>query len=309
MHELAVVSGKGGTGKTSIVASLAVLANEAVFADCDVEAADLDLILSPVVKRRKEFYSGHVAVIRGDDCLGCGDCMEHCRFDAVRVTDTGHGDAPYWIDPIACDGCGTCVRFCPEEAIDFPERRSGEWCVSDTRHGPLVHARLFAAEGNSGKLVATVRNEAKRIAAEQGRQLIIIDGPPGVGCPVIASLTGTSLVLVVTEPTVSGEHDLERVLHLTKHCDIPAAVCVNKWDVNPSMAEQIERTACEMGAPVAGRVRYDMQVTSAQIEARATVETECGAAEDIRALWRNLKSIASTHGVQLEPAARAVGII
>ena len=308
MHELVVISGKGGTGKTSIVASFAVLASDAVLADCDVEAADLDLVLAPTVKLREQFYSGHVAVIRGDDCLGCGDCVEHCRFDAVRVNGAGHGDAPYWIDPIACDGCGTCVRFCPEQAIDFPERRSGEWFVSDTRHGPLVHAKLFAAEGNSGKLVATVRNEAKRIAAEQRRQLIIIDGPPGVGCPVIASLTGASLALVVTEPTVSGEHDLERVLHLTKHFDIPAAVCVNKWDVNSSMAQQIERKALELGAAVAGRVRYDTQVTSAQIEARATVELECGAADDIRALWRNLVTIASTHRVQLEPAARAVGI-
>jgi MinD superfamily P-loop ATPase len=298
MHELVVISGKGGTGKTSIAASFAVLASGAVLADCDVEAADLDLVFAPTVKRREQFYGGHVAGIRGDDCLGCGDCMEHCRFDAVRMNGAGLGDAPYWIDPIACDGCGVCVRFCPEEAIDFPERHSGDWFVSETRAGWLVHARLGAAEGNSGKLVATVRNEAKRIAGELQRPLIIIDGPPGVGCPVIASLTGASLVLVVTEPTVSGEHDLERVLHLTKHFDIPAAVCVNKWDVNPSMTEQIERKAREMGALVAGRVRYDKQVTVAQVEARATVEMEGAAAADIRVLWHALHEIGSPHGIQ-----------
>jgi MinD superfamily P-loop ATPase len=308
MHELVVVSGKGGTGKTSIVASFAALAHGAVLADCDVEAADLDLILSPTVKRREQFYSGHVAVIGNDECLACGDCLEYCRFDAIRTSEMGGREAPYWVDPLACEGCGTCVRFCPGAAIDFPQRHAGEWFVSDTRYGPLVHARLRAAEGNSGKLVATVREEARRVAAEQGRQLIIIDGPPGIGCPVIASLTGSSLVLVVTEPTPSGKHDLDRVLRLTKHFGIPAAVCVNKWDVNPHMAEQIERTASEQGALVAGRVRYDTQVTLAQMEARATVEMESAAAEDIRSLWQDLKKIASVHGVHLEPAARAAGI-
>lgn len=299
MHELAVVSGKGGTGKTSIVASLAILAERAVLADCDVEAADLDLILSPTVKRRAQFYSGRVAVIREGDCLGCGECMDHCRFDAVHTNGTGHGDAPYWIDPVACDGCGTCVRFCPEEAIDFPERHAGEWFVSTTRAGPLVHARLRAGEGNSGKLVAAVRNEAKQAAAESGRQLIIIDGPPGIGCPVIASVTGASLVLVVTEATVSGEHDLERVLRLAKHFDLPAAVCVNKWDVNPAMAELIERRARGIGAALAGRVRYDNQVTVTQIEGRAAVETDGAAADDIRALWRQLRHIGTRCGISL----------
>jgi len=308
MHELVVISGKGGTGKTSIVASLAVLVDGAVLADCDVEAADLDLILTPTVQRRERFYSGHLAVIRGDSCLACGDCMEYCRFAAVHTNGADHGAAPYWIDPLACEGCGTCVRFCPVEAIDFADRYSGEWFVSDTRHGPLVHARLRTGEGNSGKLVATVRNEAKRIAAEQHRQVIIIDGPPGIGCPVIASLTGTSLALVVTEPTPSGQHDLERILDLTRHFDIPAAVCVNKWDLNPFMTEQIERRASEQSATVAGRVRYDSEVTSAQMQGRAMVEIECTAADDIRVLWRNLARIASTQGVRLERTSDAVGI-
>jgi MinD superfamily P-loop ATPase len=303
VHELVVISGKGGTGKTSIVASLAVLADGAVLADCDVEAADLDLILTATVRRHERFFSGHIAVIRGDGCLGCGDCMEHCRFAAVHESDAAHGTAAYWIDPLACEGCGTCVRFCPAEAIDFVDRYSGEWFVSDTRHGPLVHARLRTAEGNSGKLVATVREEAKRLAAEQGRHLVIIDGPPGIGCPVIASLTGTSLALVVTEPTPSGEHDLDRILNLTRHFDIPAAVCVNKWDVNPSMAERIERRAREQGASVVGRVRYDIRVTAAQLQARAPVETPGDVADDIRTLWQGLTHVASAHGIRLTPIA------
>lgn len=304
MHELVVLSGKGGTGKTSVVASFATLADGAVLADCDVEASDLDLILKPTVKRREQFYGGHVAVIQGDGCLGCGECLEHCRFDAIRENHGSNGGAPYWIDPLACEGCGTCVRFCPGDAIDFPQRHSGEWFVSDTRHGPLVHARLRAAEGNSGKLVAMVRQEATRIATEQGQRLIIIDGPPGIGCPAIASLTGSSLVLVITEPTPSGRHDLERVLRLTRHFQIPAAVCVNKWDVNPRMTALIERTTREGGAAVAGRIRYDEQVTAAQLEARAAVEFDCAAADDIRDLWRRLCSIALEHEVELQTAAR-----
>lgn len=299
MHELVIVSGKGGTGKTSVVASLAVLAEGAVLADCDVEAADLDLILTATVRRRERFFGGHVAVIDGDKCIGCGECVDDCRFAAVRMNGGSHGAAPYWIDPLTCEGCGTCVRFCPAEAIGFVERYAGDWFVSDTQHGPLVHANLRAAQGNSGKLVAMVREEAKRIAAEQGRPLVIIDGPPGIGCPVIASLTGSSLVLVVTEPTPSGEHDLERILGLARHFAIPAAVCVNKWDLNSSMTERIERRAVSLDAAVAGRIRYDEAVTRAQFRAAAVVEADGDAARDIRALWGNLRDIGAAHGIAL----------
>ncbi|MDY0270021.1 ATP-binding protein [Trichloromonas sp.] len=287
MKELVVISGKGGTGKTSVTASFAVLAEKAVLADCDVDAADLHLVLKPEVRERHDFRSGHEAVIREVDCIGCGTCRDLCRFDAVRMHETKDG-MRCTIDPVACEGCGLCVRFCPQQAIDFPERLCGEWMVSDTRRGPMVHARLGVAAENSGKLVATVRQEARRVAEEQGLKLVIVDGPPGIGCPVIASLSGASQVLVVTEPTVSGEHDLERVLKLARHFEIPAAICVNKWDLNPEMAERIETLARAVGATVAGRIRYDRAVTQAQIRALAVVETDAPSAGDIREVWRTL---------------------
>ncbi len=288
MKELVIISGKGGTGKTSITASFAALADRAVIADCDVDAADLHLVLSPQVKHRHEFHSGHEAVIREEDCIGCGTCKENCRFDAVRENHEVQGNTIFYIDPIACEGCGVCVRFCPEKAIDFPERLCGEWMISDTRCGPMVHAHLGVAAENSGKLVSTVRQEARRIAEEKHCSLIIVDGPPGIGCPVIASLTGASLVLVVTEPTVSGEHDLERVLSLTRHFNIPTAVCVNKWDLNPDMTVKIEQKAKREKAFIAGRVRYDRCVTLAQMQALAVVEMESPCAKDIESIWNQL---------------------
>ena len=283
MKELVVISGKGGTGKTSLAASLAVLADRPVIADCDVDASDLHLVLSPRVKERHEFRSGHNAVIRQDDCTGCGACLAHCRFGAVVQRP-----AAYAVDPIACEGCGVCVRFCTEKAIDFPERLCGEWMISETRCGPMVHARLGVAAENSGKLVSIVRREARRIAESENHPLIIVDGPPGIGCPVIASVTGATLVLAVTEPTVSGEHDLERVLSLTRHFDIPAAVCVNKWDLNAEMTERIEDKTRKAGARIAGRIRYDRAVTLAQMQARAVVETEARCVEDIQRVWNGL---------------------
>ncbi len=288
MKELVVISGKGGTGKTSVTASFAVLAGRQVVADCDVDAADLHLILSPRIKERHEFRSGHEAVIRRDDCRGCGTCLELCRFGAVRMGGGTEGDAVFEIDPVACEGCGVCVRFCPQHAIDFPERLCGEWMISDTRCGTMVHARLGTAAENSGKLVSTVRREARRIAEEENRSLVIVDGPPGIGCPVIASLTGATVVLVVTEPTVSGEHDLERVLSLTRHFNIPTAICVNKWDLNPEMTRRIEAGALRAGARVAGRIRYDRSVTLAQMQERAVVEIGGPCAEDIERIWKQL---------------------
>jgi MinD superfamily P-loop ATPase len=283
VKELVVISGKGGTGKTSLAASLAVLADRPVIADCDVDASDLHLVLSPRVKERHEFRSGHNAVIRQDDCTGCGACLAHCRFGAVVQRP-----AAYAVDPFACEGCGVCVRFCPEQAIDFPERLCGEWMISETRCGPMVHARLGVAAENSGKLVSIVRREARRIAKAENHPLVIVDGPPGIGCPVIASVTGATLVLAVTEPTVSGVHDLERVLSLTRHFDIPAAVCVNKWDLNAEMTERIEDRTRKAGARIAGRIRYDRAVTLAQMQARAVVETEAPCVEDIQRVWNGL---------------------
>ncbi|MFH0919424.1 MAG: ATP-binding protein [Fibrobacterota bacterium] len=286
--ELVISSGKGGTGKTSVAAAFAVLADHPVIADCDVDAADLHLVLSPQVKERHEFRSGHEAVIRGEDCTRCGVCLDYCRFGAVKMNGGATGEAFFSIDSVSCEGCGVCVRFCPEKAIDFPECLCGEWMVSDTRCGPMVHARLGVAAENSGKLVSTVRREARRIAEEENRPMVIVDGPPGIGCPVIASVTGASLVFVVTKPTVSGEHDLERVFSLARHFTIPAAVCVNKWDLNAEMTERIEDKARRAGARIAGRIRYDRAVTLAQMQERAVVETEAPCAEDIRQIWNQI---------------------
>jgi len=288
MKELVIISGKGGTGKTSITASFAVLADHPVIADCDVDAADLHLVLSPRINERHEFRSGHEAVICQENCVGCGTCMDNCRFDAVRMKENASGNSTFFIDPVGCEGCGVCVRFCPEQAIDFPERLCGEWMISDTRCGPMVHARLGVAAENSGKLVYMVRQEARRIAEEKKSSLIIVDGPPGIGCPVIASVTGASLVLVVTEPTVSGEHDLKRVLSLTQHFKIPAFICVNKWDLNPEMTDHIEEKARQANARIAGRIRYDRSVTLAQIQERAVVETDSPCAADIKLIWKQL---------------------
>ncbi|MBE0565258.1 MAG: ATP-binding protein [Krumholzibacteria bacterium] len=288
MRELVVISGKGGTGKTSVAAALAVLAERPVVADCDVDAADLHLLLSPRVEARHGFRAGHEAVIDGGRCLGCGECFRLCRYGAIERTAGPAGGAACVVDPLACEGCGVCVRFCPAGAIAFPERTCGEWMVSRARTGPMVHARLGVAAENSGKLVSLVRQEARRLAAAEGRTTVIVDGPPGIGCPVIASLTGAAQVLVVTEPTVAGEHDLARVLALAGHFDIPAAVCVNKWDINPQMTWRIEDAAAAAGARVVGRIRHDPGVTAAQLRQLTVVETGTACAEDVRALWRQL---------------------
>ena len=288
MKELVVISGKGGTGKTSIVASFAALADKVVLADCDVDAADLHLVLDPKVVRRESFSGGKRARVKPGHCTACGKCEELCRFDAIYFDGPGNGkvDKTFRIDPIACEGCGVCAWFCAENAIEFAAAVNGEWYVSETRHGPMVHAKLGIAEENSGKLVSIVRKEAGTLAEQRGLELVLIDGSPGIGCPVIASITGASLVLIVTEPTLSGLHDLGRVAELTRHFDIPALVCINKWDLNPDVAAEIERQAKQRGMTVAGRVRYDRAVTDAQVRKQAVVEyQQNGCAEDIRVVW------------------------
>jgi MinD superfamily P-loop ATPase len=260
-----------------------------VLADCDVDAADLHLILRPDVICRTEFISGHEAVIRQADCTACGTCMAKCRFEAVHQNGGAPGNPVFSIDPASCEGCGVCVRLCPVHAIDFRERICGEWYISNTRFGPLVHAKLGIAAENSGKLVSLVRNEAKRIAEESGRSLIIVDGPPGIGCPVIASVTGASLVLVVTEPTLSGQHDMKRVLDLARFFKIPAMVCVNRWDINPALAEEIEKKVMESGAEITPRILYDRSVTDAQVKGQTVVEYSNGiAAKNMKEVWETI---------------------
>ncbi len=294
MKEIVIISGKGGTGKTSVVASMAALAHRAVLADCDVDAADLHLVLTPDIRRREAFVCGHEAIIRMADCIGCGACLARCRFGAVKMIDRDVDHAVFQIEPTACEGCGVCVTQCPVHAIDFPERMSGEWFVSDTRHGPMVHARLIPGGENSGKLVSKVRETARVIAAAQQRELILVDGPPGVGCAVIAAVSGASLVLIVTEPSLSGVHDMLRVLQLTRHFDLPAAICVNKWNINRAMTLRIEQEALTAGAAIAGRIRYDRGVTAAQLQGRAVVEVDTGPlAADIRAVWEYLYGMVS----------------
>lgn len=288
MKEIVIISGKGGTGKTSLVASFAILAKNAILADCDVDAADLHLILTPTIKETHEFWSGYEAFIRQGICEGCGTCMDLCRFNAIKETKTPKGSYTYHVDPISCEGCGVCVRFCPKSAIEFNEQLCGKWMISETRAGMMVHAKLGIAAENSGKLVATVRQEALRLAKETKCEMILIDGPPGIGCPVIAAVTGASEVVIITEPTLSGAHDLKRVLDLTKHFSIPAFVCVNKWDICPDITEQIEKQATSSGATILGRICYDNTVTQAQKEVKAVVETNAPSANDIREIWNKL---------------------
>ncbi len=287
MKEIVVISGKGGTGKTSLVASLAALSETPVLADCDVDAADLHLVLEPRIKHREDFSGGKSAEIIPDRCSNCGKCFELCRFEAI-IKDESKQPA-FSVDPIGCEGCGVCSHFCPEEAIDFKPSINGQWFISDTRYGPMVHARLGIAEENSGKLVSLVRGEARKIAEEKGLSYIIVDGPPGIGCPVIASVTGSDGVLIITEPTVSGEHDLDRVAELVRHFRIPAFLCINKYDLNQEMSDKIEEKARGDGIKPVGRIRYDRSVTRAQVQKVPVVEINGStAAEDIKKVWELL---------------------
>ncbi len=289
VQELVVISGKGGTGKTSVTASLFALAQNATVADCDVDAADLHLVLHPEVRIRHDFSGGATAFVTRDRCTACGLCTEHCRFDAVGPASLG---SAYEVDPIACEGCGVCALVCPETAIEMAPRVNGQWFVSDTERGPMVHARLGIAQENSGKLVSLVRKEGKSVTQQAKRPLLLCDGSPGIGCPVIASIGGANLVLVVTEPTLSGLHDLERVAALTEQFRVRAVVCINKADIHEPMAKEIERRAAELGLPVVGRIRYDDAVTRAQVRRVPVVsEEDSAAAQDIRTMWKMLRDL------------------
>jgi len=278
MKEIVIISGKGGTGKTSIVASLAALAKSKVMVDCDVDAADLYLLLQPTAQEEGEFWSGQKAVIDRDKCTQCGLCQEVCRFEAIK---------DFKVDPISCEGCGFCYNVCPEEAITMQENLSGHWFISGTRYGPLVYARLGVAQENSGKLVAVVRQKAKLIAEKQGLDYILSDGPPGIGCPVISSLTGVDMALIVTEPTLSGIHDLDRVIDVCHHFTIPAIVCINKYDLNEDNTRQIESYCLNQGVRVASKIPFDKVVTEALVQGLPVVEySQNRVAHEIEKLWR-----------------------
>jgi len=282
MKELIIISGKGGTGKTSLAAAFASLAEKKVLCDADVDAADLHLIMDPKVKQQSEFRSGFTADIVREKCTECGLCRELCRWNAIN--------AEFEVNPIECEGCGVCVYFCPEKAINFPENTCGQWFISDTRFGPLVHARLGIAEENSGKLVTLVRQESKRIADENNLDLILTDGPPGVGCPVIASIGGASAVLIVAEPTLSGIHDMERVVQLANHFKVPAMVCVNKFDLNLDLTRDIENFAKNEGLSCVGRISFDPIFIKAMVHGQTVFEynSESNAGKAVKEIWKNL---------------------
>ncbi len=278
MKEITIISGKGGTGKTSLAACFAVLSDRAVFTDCDVDAANLSLIMRPELQEEHEFKASREAFIREDKCSGCGLCRDLCRFEAISES--------FRVDPLSCEGCGVCYHACPEGAIDFEEVISGEWFISRTPYGPLVHARLGVAQENSGKLVTLVRNKAKEIARDADRDLIITDGPPGIGCPVIASLSGASAALVVTEPTLSGVHDMERVLSVCSHFNVPAFVCINRYNLDEENTGKIEEYCRKKSIPVVGRVPFDKVVTEAMVHGLPVVEYSDGAVSgSIKEIW------------------------
>lgn len=291
MKELVVLSGKGGTGKTSVLASLAVLARPLVVADCDVDAANLHLVLDPHLQRCTPFVAGHVARIRPQDCRLCGDCERACRFSAIEITEGDDGRPVYRVDPTHCEGCGVCLEVCPEDAIDFPCRRCGQWHVSTTRVGTFVDARLDVGAENSGRLVHRVRQEARRLAEEEKRDLVLLDGPPGIGCPASAALTGADLALMITEPSLSGLHDLERVLDLAARFAVPAVVAINRFDLDESLSERITGHCAQRGLPVLARIPFEPRTSDAQRTQRSLIELcpSCEASREIHRLWRRLE--------------------
>jgi len=264
MKELVVISGKGGTGKTSLLAAFASLAKNKVLCDADVDAADLHLILDPQIRQRHDFESGHTAIIRKDKCTRCGICRDLCRWGAITEN--------FVVDSIECEGCGVCYYFCPEKVIEFSLNTCGEWFISDTRLGPMAHARLGIAEENSGKLVTLIRQEGKKLAEKNNLNLLLTDGPPGIGCPVIASLGGATAVLIVAEPTISGRHDMKRVAELAAFFKIPTFVCINKFDLNPEEGQLIEEFAIKKNITVIGRIPFDHVFTRAMVQGKTIFE-------------------------------------
>ncbi len=289
MKQLVILSGKGGTGKTSIAAALAHLAFQElsiVLADADVDAANLELVLDPTKRETHDFRSGQLAVIDSERCSACGICADVCRFDAVLVSSS-----QYTIAPLACEGCASCFYQCADEAIRMEEQQAGMWFRSDTRFGPLFHAHLFAGQENSGKLVTMVKQQARLRAMNDGADLLLVDGPPGIGCPVISASSGADVALHVIEPTVSGAHDLERIMGTTDHFGVPSLVAINKADLNPARSEAIAAFCAERGVEVVGRIPYDTVVTEAMVHGLPVTEHADGpVAEALGQMWSRIKS-------------------
>jgi len=288
MKQLVILSGKGGTGKTTVAAALAHLASQEmdiILADADVDASNLELVLEPTKIHQEDFTGGQVAIIDTDACIACGICAEVCRFDALIP-----GDDAYDVDPISCEGCASCVYQCPEDAIHMEKQQAGQWFRSDTRFGPLFHAHLFAAQENSGHLVTLVKQHARLLAMDTGAKLLIVDGPPGIGCPVISASAGADMALLVTEPTVSGVHDMERVLGTTEHFGVPALVCINKADINPARTEEIVSYCAGRGIGVVGTIPFDTVVTRAMVQGKPVTDFEDGPVDEaMHEVWRRTR--------------------
>jgi MinD superfamily P-loop ATPase len=295
MKQLVVLSGKGGTGKTTVAAALAHMASRElpiVLADADVDAANLELVLDPTKQEEHGFIGGQLAVIDPEKCTACGVCAEVCRFDAVLP-----GDEAYRVDPLACEGCASCFYQCPEEAIRMEEQQAGLWFRSDTRFGPLFHAHLFAAQENSGKLVTLVKQQARLRGLDTGAALVLVDGPPGIGCPVISASAGMDLALHVVEPTVSGVHDLERIMGTTDHFGVPSLVLINKADLNPTRSEEIAAYCAGRSVEVVGRVPYDDVVTEAMVQGQPVTDYADGpVTEALKETWSRVRDLILSDG-------------
>ncbi len=286
MREILVLSGKGGTGKTSLTAAFAHISGNKIICDLDVDTPDLHLLLQPRHEREVQFYAGNEAQIHQNDCIGCGLCEEMCRYSAIHHDEFD----VFSVDPIRCEGCKVCVTFCPEKAIDFPVKHCGRWYVSSTRFGSMVHAQLFPGEENSGRLVALLKNEAKKLAKEEDVDCILSDGVPGIGCPVISSLSGADFVVIMTEPTPSGRHDLERVAALCRHFRTPAGIIINKADLNDAESANIQQYCQDQNFQLLAELPHDPLVTEAMVKGRAV--TECGESvigEKIRTAWKKIE--------------------
>ena len=289
MKQLIILSGKGGTGKTSVSAAFAHLAAESpeplncILADADVDASNLELVLNPTVHEEHEFWGGQVAIIDPGRCEGCGACFRVCRFDAIAADTLPE---PPIVDPVACDGCAACVYQCPTEAIHMEPQLAGHWYRSTTPYGPLVHAALLPAQENSGKLVTLVKQQARMLELSTGSRLMLVDGPPGIGCPVISTASGADLALLVTEPTLAGAHDMDRALQTTRHFNVPALVCINKADLYPAGADAIEDYCRRESVELVGRIPFDPAVTQAMVAGRpVTTLPDSPAAAALREIW------------------------
>ena len=285
MKQILVISGKGGTGKTTLAAGFASLARNAVMADCDVDAPDLHIILQPEVQSETPFCALKIPVKDEFKCIKCGKCREVCRFNAV--------DEDYSINEFKCEGCGACAFICPVDALKMTDREAGKIYISETRFGPFVHAQLNIGEEASGKLVVEVKKRARELAEKGNNELILIDGSPGIGCPVIASLAGVDLALMVTEPTVSGIHDLGRIFNVTKHFGVKTAVCINKFDINPEKTGEIKEFCIKNEIPLLGEIPYDPSVTKAMIELKTVTEfSPTRVSEVVKSIWSKIIEIA-----------------